>query len=77
MSAPAATARPSGELDVFVRGTDNAVWHKFWSASGGWSPWGSLGGTATSRPGAAARPSGELDVVVRGTDNAIWHRWFG
>jgi hypothetical protein len=28
-SAPAATAWP-GRVDVFVRGTDNRIWHRFW-----------------------------------------------
>jgi len=64
----------SGRLDTFVRGTDNALWHKWFS--GGWSGWESLGGVLTSGPGVSSWASGRLDVFVRGTDNAMWHKWF-
>jgi hypothetical protein len=59
---------------VFVRGTDNALWHKWYS--GGWHGWESLGGVLTSDPDAVSWGSGRIDVFVRGTDNALWHRWY-
>ncbi|MGW1071572.1 hypothetical protein [Streptomyces sp. NPDC002537] len=30
-SAPAVSSWSSGRLDTFVRGSDNALWHKWWS----------------------------------------------
>jgi hypothetical protein len=73
-SDPAVASWSSGRLDVFVRGTDNALWHKWFQ--NGWSGWESLGGLLTSGPAVAAWSAGRLDVFVRGTDNALWHKWF-
>jgi hypothetical protein len=60
---------------VFVRGTDNGLWHR-WSDDGGvtWGNWEPLGGILTSDPAAVSWSSGKVDVVARGTDNAIWIR---
>jgi spore germination protein YaaH len=64
-------------LDLFVRGTDNAIYHRWWN-SNGWYDWENLGGVATSAPAAVAWGSGRLDLFVRGTDNALYHRgWNG
>jgi hypothetical protein len=39
----------SGTLEVFARGTDNALWHIRQTAPGGpWSAWASLGGVITA-----------------------------
>ena len=73
-SDPAVASWSSGRLDVFARGTDNALWHKWFQ--NGWSGWESLGGVLTSDPAVASWSSGRLDVFVRGTDNALWHKWF-
>ena len=73
-SGPGVCSWASGRLDVFVRGTDNALWHKWYS--NGWSGWESLGGILTSDPVAVSWSSGRIDVFVRGTDNALWHKWF-
>jgi hypothetical protein len=74
-SAPAATSWGAGRLDVFARGADNTLVHK-WYSGGAWSGWESLGGALTSEPGLVAWGSNRLDVFVRGTDNALWHRWY-
>ena len=66
----------SNRVDVFARGQDGALWHK-WRAPG-WSRWESLGGALTSGPAAASRSSNRIDVFVRGTNAALWHkRWTG
>jgi hypothetical protein len=41
-SSPAATSQSTGIIDVFVRGSDGALWHKHYES--GWSAWESLGG---------------------------------
>ena len=63
-----------GRLDVFVRGTDNALWHQWYENA--WSGWESLGGVITSDPAAVSWSHGRIDVFARGTDNALWHQWF-
>ncbi len=71
--APAACAQGSNSLDLFVRGTDNALWWERWNGTS-WSNWASLGGVLTSSPAATSPSSGAIDVFVRGTDNALWER---
>jgi hypothetical protein len=73
-SGPAASSWSSGRLDVFVRGTDSALWHKWFQ--NGWSGWESLGGVLTSSPAAVSSGNGRIDVFVRGTDCALWHKRF-
>ncbi len=76
-SGPDAASWGEGRLDTFVRGGDNALWHKAWDGTG-WSQWASLGGFLTSDPGVVSWGENRLDVFVRGGDNALWHRaWDG
>ncbi|HYI46880.1 MAG TPA: matrixin family metalloprotease [Allosphingosinicella sp.] len=64
-----------GRLEVFARGTDNALWHIWQTApNNGWSAWASLGGVITSNPTVISNADGRLQVFARGTDNAVWHR---
>src|SRR5207253_1503074 len=68
-----------GRIDVFVRGTDQAVWHK-WLTGGVWSKWESLGGvvTAGTGPSAASWGASRLEIFVQGTDKAVWEKtWNG
>ena len=65
----AGSAAP-GSLDVFVRGTDNAVWTKH-AANGAWGPWTSMGWVVSS-PVAAVANGGGLDLFARGVDNSLW-----
>jgi len=74
-SQPAVASWAAGRYDVFARGTDNAVWHK-WFSGGKWSGWQSLGQVASSSPAAAAWGAGRLDVFVRGTNNQLYTRHY-
>src|SRR4030095_6741771 len=76
-SEPAAASWSSGRIDVFARGTDNALKHLWYQAGlgKGWQSWESLGGNLASAPAAASWSSGRLDIFARGTDNALKHRW--
>lgn len=65
----------ASRTDVFVRGSDNALWHRSFDGST-WSAWESLGGTLTSNPAAVSWGPNRVDVFVRGTDGALWHRSF-
>src|ERR1700733_10766125 len=73
---PCVSRNADGRLEVFARGTDNALWH-IWqnSAGGGWSGWASLGGGITSDPAVGINHDGRLEAFARGTDNALWHIW--
>lgn len=74
-SAPAVASWTDRRLDVFVRGTDNALYHKWFDGST-WRGWEGLGGTLTSAPAAVSWGSNRIDVFVRGTDNALYHKWW-
>jgi hypothetical protein len=79
-ASPAAVSWSSSSFrqDVFVRGTDGALWHKYYQ--NGWSGWQSLGGQLASGTGPAVSSwsAGRLDVFVQGTDGALWHKaWTG
>jgi C1A family cysteine protease len=73
VGAPAVCAQGANSLDVFVEGTDGALWWKHWDGTV-WSRWESLGGILTSSPAAASPASGKIDVFVRGADGALWQR---
>jgi hypothetical protein len=83
-SGPAVSSYVSNRLDLFIRGTDKALWHRWLDR--GWHEWESLGGILTSGPAAVSgiwedSLGGTLtkriiSVFVRGTDNALWHKWF-
>ena len=73
---PCAGRNADGRIELFARGTDNAVWH-IWqnSAGGGWSGWASLGGVITSNIAVSSNRDGRLEAFARGTDKALWHIW--
>jgi hypothetical protein len=78
---PAAVAWGPNRLDVFVRGTDNQVYHKAWDGSawypgGGVTEWENLGGTLAGNPVAVSWSKERLDVFGRGFDGQIHHKWW-
>jgi glucose/arabinose dehydrogenase len=73
-SGPAAASWSAGRLDVFVKGVDGQLWHKWFD--GGWSGWEALGGGLDGAPAAASWSAGRLDVFVKGVDGQLWHKWF-
>ncbi|CAI6087140.1 unnamed protein product [Clonostachys chloroleuca] len=77
---PAVVSWGPGRIDVFVRGTDNAVYHK-WQNGGGtdFLPAGNfenLGGTIFSNISAVSWGPNRIDLFALGTNNACWHRWW-
>ena len=73
-SSPAAIAPASRRLELYVRGVNNAVYHRRYDGTS-WSAWTSLGGLTYASPAASARRGTSIvDVFVRGTDNTIRHR---
>ncbi len=74
-TGPAVASWNAGRLDVFVQGTDGALWSKAWTGSS-WSGWISLGGKLTSSPAATSPGNGVIDVFVRGSDGSVWQKIF-
>ena len=80
-SSPAATSPGNGLIDVFVRGTDNALWERK-TTNGGttWSSWYKIGGQilAGTDPAVCAQNANSLDVFVQGTDDILYYtQWDG
>jgi hypothetical protein len=81
LAAPMVAANADGRLEVFARGSDNALWHIYQQPGAStWSSWESLG-----RPPGVALPFGfatdavaenddqRLEVFVVAGDAAVWH----
>jgi hypothetical protein len=75
----AAVANPNqpARMDVFIKGSDNGLWHTSSANNDGvWTSWSSLGGGLSSAPTAVSWQDGQrIDVFARGTDSGLWHRW--
>lgn len=56
-----------GRLEVFARGTDEAVWH-ISRVDGAWTGWASLGGRFIGDPAVQRNADGRLEVFAQGTD---------
>ncbi len=74
-SAPAAASWAPNRLDVFARGQNQALWHKYWDGSR-WSDWEDLGGILTSAPAAVSWGPNRIDVFARGQNNHLWHKYW-
>jgi hypothetical protein len=76
-SDPTLSAMPSGRVDLFARGADNALWRIQSNDSGvTWGTWLSLGGILSSGPTSVSWGQDRIDVFVRGADGALWHMPF-
>ncbi|HYS42209.1 MAG TPA: hypothetical protein VEO01_41845, partial [Pseudonocardiaceae bacterium] len=74
-SAPALSSWGVNRLDLFVRGTDNAVDHAAWQG-GGW-PWESRGPAIMSAPTAVSWSTNHIDLFGIGQDSNVWHQTYG
>jgi hypothetical protein len=80
-SGPAVTAGGPHALDVFVRGKNDELVHRYFDGAG-WSGWINLGGDLASAPAVTAGGPGvpsELQVFVRGkhNDELVLRYWDG
>ena len=73
-SDPTVGINGDGRLEIFIKGTDNAL-HHIWQTtpSGSWSMWTSLGGGLTSGAAPALNANGRLSAIVRGLDNQLYY----
>ncbi len=76
-SDPDLSSWGSGRLDLFVRGSDAALWHRYWNGVS-WSGWESLGGSMYGGPGAVSWGPNRIDVVARSNDanHSLTHWWY-
>ncbi|MGD1053148.1 MAG: G1 family glutamic endopeptidase [Candidatus Dormibacteria bacterium] len=74
---PHAISPAPGDLDVFWRGTDNGLWHT-WYSGGQWNGPQELAppGSLASDPSPVSSETGVMDVFWKGTDNNLWHVWY-
>ncbi len=72
-SSPSAVYTSPTSLGIFGRGSDGALWTKWWDGSK-WGTWNSLKGQmpAGSNPSAIGWTPGGYSVFVRGTDGNLW-----
>jgi hypothetical protein len=82
-ASPTVSSSGSGQLEVFIRGTDNAIWCDF-NDGYGWLGWESLGGDVLGNPAAvsptptATSPTGTIDLFGVGTDQNLYEdTWNG
>src|SRR6267142_3041367 len=78
-SSSPVVAWDANRLDVFVVGTDRALYHKWWNGTA-WGPsvtgYEAMGGVCTSAPQVVAWGPQRLDVFVTGTNSALFHKWW-
>jgi hypothetical protein len=80
LGAPAMASSADGRLELFVVGSDGALWHIWQTApGGGWVSWTGHGGPSGVRllgsPTLAASADGRLELFAAGSDGALWHIW--
>jgi hypothetical protein len=66
----------ANRLDLFARGSDNAIWHDWWNGSG-WAFWENRNPTIVSNPAAVSWATDRIDVFGVGTDGLLYHKFFG
>ncbi len=74
-SKPSAVSWGANRIDVVARGTDSAVWHRWWDGAA-WRGWESLGGIIQGAPAICSWASGRLDIFAIGTNHHLFHKWF-
>lgn len=76
--APQTVAQANGTVDVFWRGTDNNIWHDWYTVAGGWFGPTRMtsAGNVTADPSPVLSSSGTIDVFWKGSDSNLWHIWY-
>jgi hypothetical protein len=74
-SRPQAVSWAANRIDVVARGTDSAVWHRWWDGTA-WRGWDSLSGVLTDAPDAESWGPNRIDVFCPGQNYHMWHKWW-
>ena len=77
VGAPSVISRNSSVCNIYVRGTDNALWQKGWF-NNAWHDWTrhNDGGVLASDPALGSMGSTHEHVFIRGTDNQVWQKYW-
>ena len=75
LDGPGAASWSSNRLDVFVRGTDNAMHQKWWNGTQ-WNGFANLGGIIVGSPAAVSWGPNRIDCFAAGTNNHMLHKWW-
>src|SRR6266576_177962 len=75
IGGPDAASKNINQVEVFSRGANSALYHKWWDGTS-WSGWASLGGSINSDPGSVSCGSGKMDVFAKVGDNSCWRIYF-
>src|ERR1700759_3040647 len=71
-------SRGPNRLDLFVRGTDSELYHKWWD--GAWGPsadsWQKQDGIIGHDPESVSWGPNSLDIFITGSDAAVYHKWW-
>ncbi len=73
-SLPTVVSDAPNKIDVYIIGTDSALWHLSWDGLR-WSAWEKLGGVIVDQPAAVSWGPGRVDMFATGTDHAMWDNW--
>merc|ERR1712137_1511818 len=75
---PTVVRSNDGRLEVFGRGADNSIWHKYQAEpnSPAWTQWMSLGSKNkfSSNPVAILSSEGFIHLFAKGIDNSLMHK---
>jgi hypothetical protein len=75
LEEPECVSWGSNRIDCFARGTDSAMYHRWWNGSS-WGGWENLGGIILEEPKCVSWGPNRIDCFARGTDAAMYHRWW-
>jgi hypothetical protein len=75
LEQPECVSWSANRIDCFARGTDRAMYHRWWNGSS-WGGWENLGGVILEAPSCVSWGANRIDCFARGTDRAMYHRWW-
>ena len=77
MGNPAACSWGAERIDLFARGRDGSLWHR-WYEPAGWQPWEQLPIQFASDPSACSWGPNRIDLFGRGISGDVLHvTWDG
>ena len=84
-SSPTVSSWGPNRLDVFAKGGDSKLWHKYWNGTGQWGPWQRLNAPAvgfynnlSNQPAAVSWGPNRIDCFYGGADSRVYHiSWNG
>ena len=72
-SSPSVLSNGPNFREVFVRGKDGGVYHKFWNGNA-WSSWFGIGGHIKEAPSAVLIGPASYEIYARGSDDRLWQK---